>query len=143
MARRDRKANPQEPSVLAKPKKEFARRLWGYRRKDVDQRLAEIDASIGLLQVQLDATELSAGHHDLVLRATRRSVEDVLERANADADAIRAAAEAEASRVLADAYELVKARDAAVIDLRSAAASNGAAEVDADAELFAPDPAES
>ena len=143
MARRDRKAKKQEPSVLANPKKEFRRRLWGYRRKDVDDRLAEIDASIGLLQVQIDATEMSAGQHDLVLRATRRSVEEVLERANADADAIRAAAEADATRVIADAYELVKARDAAVIDLRPAPHANGSVDLDADAELFAPDPADS
>ena len=105
MARRDRKAKKQAPSVIARPKKEFPRRLWGYRRSAVDGRLAEIDATIGLLQVQIDATEVSAGQHDLVLRATRRSVDDVLERANADADAIRAAAEAEASRLIADAYE--------------------------------------
>lgn len=142
MARGDRKAKKQEHSVLAKPKKEFPRRLWGYRRKAVDHRLAEIDATIGLLQVQIDATENSAGHHDLVLRATRRSVEEVLERANADADAIRAAAQADATRVLADAYELVQARDAAVIDLRAATA-NGSADLDDDAELFAPDPADS
>ena len=142
MARGDRKAKKQEPSVLAKPKKEFPRRLWGYRRKDVDHRLAEIDASIGLLQVQVDAAQNSAAHHDLVLRATRRSVEEVLERANAEAAAIRAAAEADASRVLADAYELVQARDAAVIDLRAAARANEAADIDDDAELFAPDPAD-
>lgn len=142
MARRDRKANEHEPSAIARPKKEFPRRLWGYRRGDVDTRLAEIDATIGLLQVRIDATENAAGHHDLVLRATRRSVEEVIERANADAADIRAAAEAEASRLIADAYELVRARDAAVIDLRAGEPADSP-ESPSDADLFAPDPAES
>ncbi len=118
MGRRRRKAKKEEPIVHAKPKREFPRRLWGYHRRDVDHRLAEIDTSINLLQVQINATELPDDHDDLVLRATRRSVADVLTQAHSDADTIRAAAEAEAVRLLADAYELVRAREVAGIDPR-------------------------
>ncbi|MDG1878544.1 MAG: hypothetical protein P8I99_14145 [Acidimicrobiales bacterium] len=104
--------------VPAKAKREFPRRLWGYHRRDVDHRLAEIDTSINLMQVEINATELPDDRDDLVLRATRRSVADVLMQAHSDADTIRSAAEAEAVRLLADAYKLVRDREVAWIDAR-------------------------
>jgi len=95
----------------------FSRALFGYRRTQVDQRLAQIDATIVELRAGVDAAS-SVEHHDLVQRATRRSVESVIEQAHAEAVRIRAEADAEAAGILADAYELVKARDH-LIDLRA------------------------
>ena len=129
-------------SDLARPKREFTRSLWGYSRREVDEQLASIDATIAELQVAIDQAVNATDQHDLVLRATRRSVEEVLERAQTDAAAIRSEAQAEASQLLADAYELVKARDAAVIDLRSEVAEPPASAEQIEADLFAPDPTE-
>lgn len=93
----------------------FKRRLFGYQRKAVNEHLATVDASIAELQAKVDEAA-SQEHQDLVLRATRLSVESVLEQAEADADAIREAARAEAESMLADAYDLARARKD-VIDL--------------------------
>lgn len=93
----------------------FKRRLFGYQRKAVNEHLATVDASIVELQAKVEEAA-SPEHQDLVLRATRRSVEAVMEQAEADADAIRAAARAEAEGMLADAYDLTRARKD-IIDL--------------------------
>ena len=93
----------------------FKRRLFGYQRKAVNEHLATVDASILELQAKVEEAA-SPEHHDLVLRATRLSVEAVMEQAEADADAIREAARAEAEGMLADAYDLTRARKD-VIDL--------------------------
>ena len=94
----------------------FKRQLFGYRRQAVDEHLAVVDASIADLR---EAVERAAEpeHHDLVLRATRLAVEDVLQGAHDDALRIRTEAEEAAARMLADAYDIVAAREA-VIDLR-------------------------
>ena len=69
----------------------FKRQVLGYRRKAVDARLAELEASIAELQDQLErATHPDA--HDLALRATRLAVEEILQAATDDAASIRAAA---------------------------------------------------
>lgn len=102
---------------MARKPKTFKRRLFGYQRKAVDAHLAVIDDSVLDLQAQVDRVT-SAEHHELVLRATRLSVEETLQSAHAEAEQIRTDAEAEASRLLADAYDLVAARQS-VIDLRA------------------------
>ncbi|MEM9202232.1 MAG: hypothetical protein AAGC53_11250 [Actinomycetota bacterium] len=94
----------------------FKRQLFGYRRRAVDEHLAVVDASIADLREAVEAASRPE-HHDLVLRATRLAVEDVLQRAHNDAEKIRSDAETEAARMLADAYEIVAARES-VIDLR-------------------------
>jgi len=99
-----------------KNKPHFSRRPLGYRRRSVDAHLATVDTHIASLQAALDEA-LSDEQQELVLRATRRSVEDVLGSAEADATEIRAQANADAAAILADAYELGRARDH-VIDLR-------------------------
>ena len=101
---------------MSKEQRVFKRQLFGYRRKAVDEHLALVDASIADLR---EAVERAAEpeHHELVLRATRLAVEDVMQRAHDDATRIRTEAETEAARLLADAYDIVAAREA-VIDLR-------------------------
>ncbi len=101
---------------MRKKDREFPRQVFGYRRQAVDEHLAVVDASIADLR---EAVERAAEpeHHDLVLRATRLAVEDVLQRAHDEALRIRTEAEEEAARMLADAYDIVAAREA-VIDLR-------------------------
>lgn len=86
------------PTSSERGRREFSRGLFGYRRKEVDARLAEIDATMAQLQSAGPATP-SAEHLDLVHRATRRRAAEVLERAHADAERIRA----EAASILADA----------------------------------------
>ena len=93
----------------------FKRRLFGYHRKAVNEHLASVDASIAELEARVDEAA-SPEHQDLVLRATRLSVESVLEQAETDAEAIRQAARAEAEAMLADAFDLTRARKD-VIDL--------------------------
>lgn len=69
----------------------FKRQVLGYRRKAVDEYLAELEASIAELQDQLErVTHPDA--HDLALRATRLAVEEILQAATDDAASIRAAA---------------------------------------------------
>lgn len=97
-------------------KRPFKRQLLGYRRKAVDEHLALVDASIADLRAAVERAA-EPEHHDLVLRATRLAVEDVMQRAHDDALRIRAEAETEAARLLADAYDIVAAREG-VIDLR-------------------------
>lgn len=94
----------------------FKTRLFGYQRKAVDAHLAAIDESISALQGAVDHAT-GVDQQDLILRATRRSVESVLQQAELDADRIRAEAHAEANQVLADANELADSRPP-VIDLR-------------------------
>ena len=94
----------------------FRRQLFGYRRADVDEHLTAVDASIADLRTAVDRAAEPA-HHDLVQRATRLAVDEILQRVHDDAARIREEAEAEASRLLADAYEIVVARES-VIDLR-------------------------
>ncbi|MGB1505598.1 MAG: hypothetical protein ACPHDT_08960, partial [Acidimicrobiales bacterium] len=48
--------------------------------------------------------EFAAKQEDLVLRATRRSVDEVLKRAEKDADGIRSAAESDAASLLAEVF---------------------------------------
>ena len=94
----------------------FKRQFFGYRRKAVDEHLAVIDASIADLREAVDRAA-EPEHQELVLRATRLAVEEILQRAHDDAAQIRSGAEAEAARILADAYDIAAAREA-VIDLR-------------------------
>lgn len=120
--------------------KPFKRRLFGYQRKAVDAHLAVVDTSIAELQAKVDEAS-SPEHHDLVLRATRLSVESVLEAAEADAEGIRAAARAEAEGIVADAYELARATNRSgesVIDLTEDEAALFDA-ADADVEATAAD----
>lgn len=141
MNRRTRKNEPTASTTASRPGREFKRGFFGYRRKEVDARLAEIDALIADLQVSIEATA-SVEHHDLVLRATRRSIEEMMERAERDAAAVREGAEAVAAKLLADAYELARARDGAVIDLRpdDAGHEGDTATASVESALFAPEP---
>ena len=101
---------------MSKSKVVFKRQLFGYRRKAVDEHLAVVDASIADLREAVGrATEPE--HHDLVLRATRLAVEEIMQRAHDEARRIRTEAETEAARVLVDAYDIAAIRDE-VIDLR-------------------------
>lgn len=143
MAGRTGQGHEDDGSELARPKREFTRSLWGYSRSEVDDQLAGIDATIAELQLAIDRAVTPTDQHDLVLRATRRSVEEVMERAQAEADAIRSEAKAAASQLLADAYQLVRARDGAVIDLRAEAADSTTSREDLEADLFAPDTTDS
>lgn len=108
MGRAERKAR--RPQRKARP---FRRGLFGYRARQVDARLAALDATIAELRVAVDAAS-SSDHRDLVERATRRSALRMLEATREEADALRAAARSEADAMLADAYELVRARDESV-----------------------------
>ena len=102
---------------MSKNERPFKRQFFGgYKRKAVDEHLAVVDASIADLREAVEKASEPA-HQELVLRATRLAVEDVLQRAHDDAVRIRSEAETEASRLLADAYDIVAAREA-VIDLR-------------------------
>ena len=107
---------------MSKSQREFKRQLFGYRRKAVDEHLAVVDASIADLREAVERTARS-DQHELVLRATRLAVEEVMQRAHDDAQRIRTDAEAEAAQMLADAYDIVSAREA-VIDLRPEAAAH-------------------
>jgi hypothetical protein len=106
---------------VSKTTRQFKRQFLGYRRSAVDDHLATVDASIADLRAAVDKAA-HPDHQDLVLRATRRAVEDVMQRAHDDATRIRDEAEAEAAQVLADAYAIAGRRDE-VIDLRAAAAA--------------------
>ncbi|MEO0495456.1 MAG: hypothetical protein AAF081_18770 [Actinomycetota bacterium] len=119
---------------MASEPKLFKRRLLGYQRKAVDAHLATVDAAIAELGEQV-ASATSPDHHELVLRATRLSVEAVIEQAEADADRIRRAAHDEAAGILADAYALVRARDD-VIDLTESATDDAGDLADDEAALF-------
>ena len=122
---------------MAKNERPFRRQLFGYRRSAVDEHLASVDASIAELQATVERLT-PAEDGELVLRATRRAVEEVLERAERDAERIRADAETEAAQVLADAYDIGAARskvaevandisgdDNPIIDLRRPPVDNG------------------
>ncbi|MEM8706150.1 MAG: hypothetical protein AAGE98_06805 [Actinomycetota bacterium] len=100
---------------MASEPKLFKRRLFGYQRKAVDAHLATVDTGIADLQAKVEAAS-TPEQHELVLRATRLSVETVLEEAEADAERIRADARVEAEAIVADAYDLARAKDR-VIDL--------------------------
>ncbi len=73
-------------------RKLFKRSLFGYRRRAVNAHLAAVDQTMAELRAEVPAE----ARHDLVLRATRRSVENVMARAHADAAVIRAKAQTEA-----------------------------------------------
>lgn len=101
---------------MKRNQREFKRQLFGYRRRAVDDHLAVVDASIADLR---DALRRAAEpDRELILRATRLAVTDVMQQAHDEAGRIRTAAESEAKRLLADAYQLVAARPP-VIDLRA------------------------
>jgi hypothetical protein len=85
---------------MARKRRHFKRRLFGYRRVAVDARLDELTATIEALERQCAATV--PDHYDLVLRATRLSVVAVLEQAEADAEEIRQSARDEAAVILPD-----------------------------------------
>ena len=114
MGRAERKAR--RSARRARP---FGRALLGYRRRSVDGRVAALEATIADLHAAVDGAA-SPDHRGLVERATRRTAQQMLEAARDEAEAIRAAADSDASAVLADAYELVRARDEP-IDLRGGA----------------------
>lgn len=102
--------------MVKRNQREFKRQLFGYRRRAVDDHLAVVDASIADLR---DALRRAAEpDRELILRATRLAVTDVMQQAHDEAGRIRTAAESEAKRLLADAYQLVAARPP-VIDLRA------------------------
>ncbi len=82
--------------MAKRKRRQFTRRLLGYQRAAVDEHLDRIDATIEELRSTLESQEADRG--DLVLRATRRSVEAVM------ADAHQRAAE-----VVEDAHR--QARD--------------------------------
>ena len=88
----------------------FNRRLWGYRRSDVDSHLEALATTIDQLRATLD--EHDRRHADLVVRATRLSVASVLADAHRRAGEIVAVAEVRA-------IDLRRAED--VIDLGSVA----------------------
>ena len=100
----------EEPEDTPPPKKAFRRRLLGYHREDVDEMLVHLTASLTSLEIRLQAAEFAAKQEDLVLRATRRSVDEVLKRAEKDADGIRAAAESDAASLLAEVFGPLRGR---------------------------------
>ena len=95
---------------MARREQPFGRQLFGYRREAVDQHLVEVDRAIGELNEKIAALT-KTDDDDLVLRATRRAVDDVLQRAHAEAERVRSDAEKAAAQLLADAYEIAAARD--------------------------------
>ena len=115
---------------MARRDQPFGRQFFGYRRTAVDEHLIAVDRSIGELNQKI-AELTEPDNDDLVLRATRRAVDDVLQRAHAEAERVRAEAEMAAAQLLADAYEIAAVRDkrrdveptsagpAPVIDLRA------------------------
>ena len=84
---------------MARTRKRFKRRLFGYRRAAVDARLDELIATIEA--IENPSGPAAPDQDDLVLRATRLSVAEVMEQAEADAEEIRQAARTEAANLLA------------------------------------------
>ena len=80
---------------MARNRKRFKRRLFGYRRAAVDARLDELTATIEALENQSGLA--TPDQDDLVLRATRLSVAAIMEQAEADAEEIRQSAQTEAA----------------------------------------------
>ncbi len=77
-------------------RRQFGRRIWGYQRSAVDDHLVTIDTTIEELKALVDGQENARA--DLVLRATRRSVEAIMAEANSEAGEIIAEARLEAVR---------------------------------------------
>jgi hypothetical protein len=123
MALRINGKNRMEPDGSPTPKRAFRRRLLGYHRRNVEETLVQLTAALTSLEIRLQAAEFSAKQEDLVLRATRRSVEDVLKRAEKDANDIRRAAEAASASLLAEVFGPLRTSPEGEETTRNAAAT--------------------
>lgn len=95
--------------MRSKKARRFKSRIWGYRRSAVDQHLSAMDLTLEELEATI--TALHGERSDLVLRATRLSVEAVMAEAHQRAAEIVDAA-------MVETHHQSAALD--VIDLRQA-----------------------